>query len=166
MYLTQYELLQYIRHSCIEGDWLTSLGFMGVVHIIHRFIQLTRSLGFIGGYRFYQFTALPFSIATVFSRVHQGSKRVEVDGSRRRHQYSPVYRLLANDNKFKTAMPGIHPLGGASCREPGLDHKFLKLDLFPTPLIEVMVTIRPQGRSSLPNSKEIYCLLGKTVTML
>ena len=29
-----------------------------------------------------------------------------------------------------------------------------------------MVTIRPQGRSSLPNSKEIYCLLGKTVTML
>ena len=29
-----------------------------------------------------------------------------------------------------------------------------------------MVTIRPQGRSSLPNLKEIYCLLGKTVTML
>ena len=29
-----------------------------------------------------------------------------------------------------------------------------------------MVTIRPQGRSSLPNSKEIYCLLGKTLTML
>ena len=29
-----------------------------------------------------------------------------------------------------------------------------------------MVTIRPQGRSSLPNSKGIYCFLGKTVTML
>ena len=106
MYLTQYELLQYIRHSCIEGDWLTSLEFMGLVHIIHRFIQLTRSLRFIGGYRFYQFTALPFSIATVFSRVHQGSKRVEVDGSRRRHQYSPVYRRLANDNNSKQQCQG------------------------------------------------------------
>ena len=29
-----------------------------------------------------------------------------------------------------------------------------------------MVTIRPRGRSSLPNSKGISCLLGKTVTML
>ena len=78
MYLTQYELWQFIRHSCIEGDWLTSLEFMGVVHIIHRFIHLTRYLRFIGGYRFYQFTALPFSIATVFSRVHQGSKRLKL----------------------------------------------------------------------------------------
>ena len=108
----------------------------GVVHIIHRFIQLTRSLRFIGGYRFYQFTALPFSIATVFSRVHQGSKSVEVDGSRRRHQYSPVYRRLANDNKFKTAMPGIHPWGCILSRA-WVGSQFLKLDLFPTPLIEL-----------------------------
>ena len=64
------------------------------------------------------------------SRVHQGSKRVEADGSRRRHQYSPVYRRLANDNKFKTAIARDTPTWGASCREPGLDHKFLKSDFF------------------------------------
>ena len=127
MYLTQYELLQYIRHLFIEGDWLTSLEFMGVVHIIRRFIQLTRYFRFIGGYRFYQFTALPFSIATVFSRVHQGSKRVEADDSRRRHQYSPVYRRLANDNKFKTAMPGIHPLGVHLVESLGWITNFLKI---------------------------------------
>ena len=78
MYLTQYELLQYIRHSCIEGDWLTSLEFMGIVHIIHWFIQLTRSLRFIGGYRFYQFTALPFSIATVFLEFTKVAKELKL----------------------------------------------------------------------------------------
>ena len=57
-------------------------------------------------------SSLPYpSVLLQFSRVHQGSKRVEADGPRRRHQYFPVYRRLANDNKFKTAMPGIHPLG-------------------------------------------------------
>ena len=96
-----------IWNSSIEGEWMTSLDrtHSSPVDSANKYLR------FIGGYRFYQFTALPFSIATVFSRVHQGSKRVEADGSRRRHQYSPVYRQLANDNKFKTAMPGIHPLG-------------------------------------------------------
>ena len=78
MYLTQYELLQYIWHSCIEGDWLTSLEFMGVVHIIHRFIHLTRYLRFIGGCRFYQFTALPFSIATVFIEFTKVAKELKL----------------------------------------------------------------------------------------
>ena len=68
------------------------------------------------------------------SPVHQGSKSGEADGSCRRHQYSPVYRRLANENKFKKS----------NC----------------------WFTIRPQGRASLPNSEEIYCLLARTVTML
>ena len=51
------------------------------------------------------------------------------------------------------------PTGGASCREPGLDHKFLKSVLFPTTLIKVMVIIQPRGRSSLPNSKESIVFL-------
>ena len=41
--------------------------------------------------------------------------RGEAGGSHRRHQYSPIFRRLANDNKLKTAMPRIHPLGVASC---------------------------------------------------
>ena len=47
--------------------------------------------------------------------------------ARRRLQYSPVYRRLANENKLKTAMPRKHLLVGASYRKPGLDHKFLKI---------------------------------------
>ena len=114
-----------IWNSSIEGEWRPSLDFMGThsspVHSANKY------LCFIGGYRFYQFTALPSSIATVFSRVHQGSKTVEADGSRRRHQDSPLYRQLANDNKFRTAIPGIDPLGMHLVEEPGLDHKFLKI---------------------------------------
>ena len=43
MSLTQYELLQYIGHSLIEGDWLdvTRIYECTIVHIIHRFAQLT-----------------------------------------------------------------------------------------------------------------------------
>ena len=103
MYLTLYRMLN-IWNSSIEGQWMTSLDLMGThsspVDSANKYLR------FIGGYRFYQFTALPFSIATVFSRVHQGSKRVEADGSRRRHQFSPVYRQLANDNKIKQQCQG------------------------------------------------------------
>ena len=58
-----------------------------------------------------------------------GTQRVEADGSHRRHQYSPVYRRLAND-KLKTAMLGIHSQGGTSCQKLGLDHKFLKNQIY------------------------------------
>ena len=76
MYLTLYE--QFIRHSFIEGDCLTSLQFMGVVHIVHRFTQLTRYLRFIGGYIFYQFIALPFGIATVFLEFTKVAKELKL----------------------------------------------------------------------------------------
>ena len=98
---------------------------MGVVHIIHRFIHLTRYLRFIGGYRFYQLTALPFSIATVFSRVHQASKRLKLmalaEGISIR-QYIDGWLMTTNSKQQCT--------GGASCREPGLDHKFLKNQIY------------------------------------
>ena len=63
------------------------------------------------------------------SPVHQGSKRGEADGSCRRHQYSPVYRRLANEN----------PLVGASCRSLGWITNFKRSDLFPTPVINLLL---------------------------
>ena len=41
------------------------------------------------------------------SPVHQGSKSGEADGSCRRHQYSPVYRRLANENNSKNRIVGL-----------------------------------------------------------
>ena len=53
-----------IWNSSIEGEWMTSLDLMGThsspVDSANKYLR------FIGGYIFYQFTALPFSIATVF----------------------------------------------------------------------------------------------------
>ena len=61
-----------IWNSSIEGEWMTSLDLMGThsspVDSANKYLR------FIGGYRFYQFTALPFSIATVLSRVHQAKE--------------------------------------------------------------------------------------------
>ena len=145
---------------------MTSLGIM-VVHIFHPYTQVTKYLRFIGGDRFYQFTALPFSIPTVFSRVHHGSKRGEADGSCRRHQYSPVYRRLANKNKLKTAMSREHPLVSSSCRKPRLDHKFLKLRFISNSRNRIF-DYKFDLRVGLvfPTQKEIDRLLGRTFTML
>ena len=75
------------------------------------------------------------------SPVHQGSTRGEADGSCRRHQYSPVYRGLANDNKLKAAMPRYHPLVGASCRSLGWIINFKRSGLFPTPVINLLLQV-------------------------
>ena len=76
-----------------------------------------------------------------------------------------IRQYIANDNIFKTAIPGIHPLGMHLVESLGWI-KFLKIRFISNSINRSLVTIRPQGRSSLPNSKEIYCLLGKTITML
>ena len=96
MYLTQYEMLQYIRHSFIEGDWLTSLKFMGV-HSTHNslihpaiFASLEATDSTVH--------CLTLQYCCSFSQVHQDSKRSEADGFCRGHQYSPVYRWLVNEN--------------------------------------------------------------------
>ena len=66
------------------------------VHILHRYTQLTK-VSLIHWRR----QILPVHYLTLqycysFSQVHHGSKRGETDGSRRRHQDSPVYGRLAN----------------------------------------------------------------------
>ena len=115
-----------IQHSFLEGDWMTSLEIMDV-HILHRYTQLTQVSSLHWRRHILPVRCLTLQYCYSFSRVHQGSKRGESDGSRRRHQYSPVYRRLANENKLKTAIPRKHPLVGSSCRKPRLDHKFLKI---------------------------------------
>ena len=59
--------------------------------------------------------------------------------------------LMTNSKQQCTGLHLVESLGWIT--------NFKKSDLFPTPLIEVMVTIRPQGRSSLPNSKESIVFL-------
>ena len=106
-------------------EWVTSLNL--IVYILYRCTQLSK-LSLLQ----WRLQILPVHCLTPhycysFSRVHHGSKRGETDASCRRHQYAPVYRQLANENKLKTAMPREHPLVGSSCRKPRLDHKFLKI---------------------------------------
>ena len=151
-----------IWNSSIKGEWMTSLDLMGTHSSPSQLTSIFASLEATDST-----SSLPYpSVLLQFlSRVHQCSKKIEADGPRRRHQYSPVYRQLANYIIFKTAIPGIHPLGMHLVESLGWI-KFLKIRFISNSINQSLVTIRLQGRSSLPNSKEIYCLLGKTVTML
>ena len=99
---------------------------MTSLHLL-QYTQLTKYLRLIGGYRFYQFTALPY-MATVplqFTKVAKEVKLMFLAEGISIRQY--INRRLANKNELKTAMPRKHLLAGASCRKPGLDHKFLKI---------------------------------------
>ena len=112
--------------------------------------------------------SLPYpSVSLQFLSSSPWNKRGEADGSRRSHQYSPVYRCLANENKLKTALPREHPLVGSSCQKPRLDHKFLKIRLISNSSNQIFgykfdLRVRPV----FPTQKKIDCLLGKTVDML
>ena len=96
------------------------------------------------------------------TQIHHGSKRGETDGSCRRHQDSPVYRRLVNESKNKTAMSREYTQVDSSCAELGLDHKFRKITFNSNSRNQIFgLQIRPQGRSSLSNSKENRSSSGK-----
>ena len=89
------------------------------------------------------------------TRIHYGSKGGETHGSCRRHQNSPVYRRLANESKDETAMSREYSQVDSSCTKFGLDHKFQKIRFNSNSKDRVFgLLFRPQGRASLPNSKE------------
>ena len=89
------------------------------------------------------------------TRVHHGSKRGETDGSCRRHQDSSVHRRLVNESENKATMPREYPQVDLSCSKLGLDNKFRKIRFNSNSGNRVFgLQIRPQGGSSVSNSKE------------
>ena len=89
------------------------------------------------------------------TRVHHGSKRGETDGFCRRHQDSSVHRRLVNESKNKGTMPREYPQVDSSCSKLGLDNKFRKIRFNSNPGNRVFgLQVRPQGGSSVSNSKE------------
>ena len=109
------------------------------VHTRHRYTQLTKVSSPHWRLQILPVHCLTLQYGYISSPVHQGSKRGEADGLCRRHQYSPVYRRLANENELKAAMPRYHPLVGASCRSLGWITNFKRSDLFPTPVINLLL---------------------------
>ena len=84
---------------------MTSLEFVGVVHNSPIYPANKVSS------HHWRLQILPVHCLTLqyyysSSSDHQGSKRGEADGFCRRHQYSPVYRRLANENKLKQQCQG------------------------------------------------------------
>ena len=117
---------------------------------------------FEGGDRSYQFTALSFRIATApleFTMAAKEVKLMALAEGIRIHQYI--------DDESKNTMSREYPQVDSSCSKSGLDDKFRKIRFNSNSRNRIFgLQIRPQGRASLSNSKEIDRLLGKTVSML
>ena len=89
------------------------------------------------------------------------------DGSRRRHQYSPVYRWLANETKSKQqCQENTHRLVHL-VKSLGWIINFEKSDLILTQEIEFLAyKFNLRVGLVFPTQKKIDFLLEKTVTML
>ena len=140
---------------------MTSLDLMGTHS--SPVVSANKYLRFIGGYRFYQFTALPFSITTVsLSSPPKELKLMALAEGISIRQYIDDW-LMTSYSKQKYQG---YTHWGCILSRAWVGSNFLKIRFISNSINRSLVTIRLQGRSSLPNSKEIYCLLGKTVTML
>ena len=127
-----------IGNSFLEGEWMMSF------HLL-QYTQLTKV--FLPHWRL---QILPVHCLTLqycysSSPVHHGSKRGETDGSCRRHQYSPVYRRLVNENNSKLQyQENTHSLVHL-VKSLGWITIYYKSDLFPTQGINVLVTNPTSG---------------------
>ena len=121
------ETAENIRDSFQQGEWVTSLDLTDAYFHIPIHPRFQKYLRFNVGDRSYQFTALPFGIATAPLEFTMVAKGVKADGSYRRHQNSPVHRRLITESKVETTMPREYPQVDSSCRKLGLDNKFPKI---------------------------------------
>ena len=92
-----------------------------------------------GGYRFYQFTALPCNMATVPLQFTKVAKVVKLMARAEGISIRQYIDGWPNENKLKAAMPRYHPLVGASCGSLGWITNFKRSDLFPTPVINLLL---------------------------
>ena len=104
-----------------------------------------------GGYRFYQFTALPCNMATVplqFTKVAKEVKLMARAEGISIRQYIDGWLMRTNSKQQcqDITLWLVHP---------GLDHKLQRISFISNSCNQFIVTIRPQGRSSLLNSKKI-----------
>ena len=98
----------------------------GYTLIAGRLSHCNKYLHFIGGYRLYQFTALPFSIATVFREFTKVPKELKLMAFAEGisiHQYIDGW-LMTNSQQHCQGYTHwvVHVV-----ERPGLDHKFLKI---------------------------------------
>ena len=98
------ETQETIRLSLKTGKWVTSLDFSDAYFHIPIAPRLRKYLRLFLFHQTFQFTALPFGLAT----VHQGSQRGETDGSGKGYQDPPVPRLVT-ESPFPGKLPTTYP---------------------------------------------------------
>ena len=112
-----------IRTSLIPGEWVSSIDLSdSYLHIpIH---PLSRKyLRFCHKSQVFQFTSLPFGLATAPPGLHNDCERGEADGPLQRPQTSPIPGRLADQIPISGGTPSEHSGSGRSNSIPGVDYK-------------------------------------------
>ena len=141
-----------IFHSFTEDEGMTSLGIIEV-HILHRYTQLISifaSLEATDSTSSLPYPSVCYSFFLEFTKVAKEMKLMALTEGISIHQY--IDGWLMRTNSKQQCQENTYWLGHL-VESLGWITNFQKSDLFPTPVIEFLVTIRPQGRASLLNSK-------------
>ena len=161
------ETAENIRDSLQEGEWVTSLDLTDAYFHIPIHPRFQKYLRFNIGYRSYQFTALPFGIATApleFTMVAKEVKLMALAEGIRIHQYIDDWLIRAKTKQQcqENAHRLIHLV-----QILGWIINFEKSDLISTPEIEFL-GCKFDLRVGLvfPTQSKIDRLLEKTVSML
>ena len=161
------ETAENIRDSLQEGEWVTSLDLTDAYFHIPIHPQFQKYLRFNVGDRSYQFTALPFGIATApleFTMVVKEVKLMALAEGIRIHQYIDDWLMRAKTKQ--QCQENTHRLIHL-VQSLGWIINFKKSDLIPTQEIEFL-GYKFDLRVGLvfPTQSKINRLLEKTVSML
>ena len=161
------ETAENIRDSLQEGEWVTSLDLTDAYFHIPIHPRFQKYLCFNVGDRCYQFTALPFGIATApleFTMVAKEVKLMALAEGIRIHQYIDDWLMRAKTKQ--QCQENTHRLIHL-VQSLGWIIKFEKSDLIPTQEIEFL-GYKFDLRVGLvfPTQSKIDRLLEKTVSML
>ena len=161
------ETAENIRNSLQQGEWVTSLDLTDAYFHIPIHPRFQKYLRFNVGDRSYQFTALPFGIATgplQFTMVAKQVKLMALAEGIRIHQYIDDWLMRAKTKQ--QCQENTHRLIHL-VQSLGWIINFQKTDLIPTQEIEFL-GYKFDLRVGLvfPTQKKIDCLLEKTVSML
>ena len=97
-----------IRLSLQRGEWVTSPDFSDAYFHIPISQRSRKYLRVFLGKKAYQFTALPFSLATA-PGIYQGSQGGETDGSSMGYPDPPIPRQLVSQSPVPGNLPTAYP---------------------------------------------------------
>ena len=116
-----------IRTSLIPGEWVASIDLSDAYLHIPIHPNSRKYLRFCHRSQVFQFTSLPFGLATAPPGIHHGRQRSEAHGPQQRTQTSSIPGRLADQVSVPGGSISEHSDSGRSHPVLGMDHKPIEI---------------------------------------